>query len=67
MMSDDWGWEVPEQDWWVNTDYEWRSHLVKADVTPMLELEEKDHALDITGGAPSSFPRSPARRSSSTA
>ncbi|KAK9813880.1 hypothetical protein WJX73_003222 [Symbiochloris irregularis] len=49
MMSDDWGWELPEEDWWVNTEYEWRSHLVKTDAPPMLELEDKDHALDITG------------------
>ena len=47
MMSDDWGWQVPEQDWWVDTEYEWRSHLVSADQPPVVEIT--DEGLDITG------------------
>ena len=47
MMSDDWGWDAAEDDWYANPDYEWRSSLVQADNVPVLDCQEE--GIDITG------------------
>ena len=51
MVSDDWGWEVPEEenDWYHNANYEWRTKLVKADSLPETELRQETTGFDITG------------------
>ena len=48
-MSDDWGWDVPDNDWYDNTNYEWRSSLIKADTVPVIEVT--DEGIDITGAS----------------
>lgn len=52
MVSDDWGWGVPEDDWYNPTDYEWRSREIKAESLPVHEdkNEAEQEGYDITGG-----------------